>query len=252
MNATEDPTLEAEASENSYPLSPLQQGMTEAERRRIVEDWNYTRRDYPKDKCLHELFEEQAERTPDLPALVFEGERLSYRELNRRANQLAHYMLKLGVGCEALVGLYMERGPETIVGLLAVLKAGAAYVPIDASYPMARVEFMLRDSAMAVLLTQQRLVEGLPKDPVHTICLDADLPAIASESETNPAGRAQPENLAYVIYTSGSTGTPKGVLIEHRQILNYVQAIWERYGLKTGATFAMLQPLSVDSSQTVI
>ncbi|HEY2989059.1 MAG TPA: condensation domain-containing protein, partial [Candidatus Binatia bacterium] len=230
------------------------------ERQRLLVEWNSTKRDYPRDKCVHELFEAQVERTPDAVALVFpstgsghgEDGQITYRELNRRANQLAHYLKRRGLGPEVLAGIYMERSLEMALALLGILKAGAAYVPIDASYPQPRVEFMLRDSAMAVLLTQRRLAERLPQDGVHTICLDADCPDIARESDANPVSGARPENLAYVIYTSGSTGTPKGVLIEHRQILNYVQAIWERYGLKTGATFAMLQPLSVDSSQTVI
>jgi amino acid adenylation domain-containing protein len=226
--------------------------LTEAERHRLLVEWNDTKRNDRKDKCIHELFEEQVERTPDAVAVVFEDERLTYRELNRRANQLAHYLKKLGVGPEALVGLCAERSLEMIVGLLAILKAGAAYVPLDASCPNQRLEFMLQDTGMAVLLSQQRLVDGFPHDGMRTICLDADGHAVAPQSDSNPISCAKPENLVYVIYTSGSTGTPKGVLIEHRQILNYVHGISERLNLAPGAGFAMVQPLSADSSQTVI
>jgi amino acid adenylation domain-containing protein len=243
--------LEAVVANPERRLSDLPL-LTEAERHRLLAEWNDTKRNDRKDKCIHELFEEQAERTPDAVAAVFEDERLTYRELNRRANQLAHYLKKLGVGPEALVGLCVERSLEMIVGLLAILKAGAAYVPLDASCPNQRLEFMLRDTSMAVLLTQQRLVDGLPHDGMHTICLDADRHAIAPQSDSNPISCAKPENLAYVIYTSGSTGMPKGVLIEHRQILNYVHGISERLNLAPGAGFAMVQPLSADSSQTVI
>ena len=234
--------------------------LTEAERHQLLVEWNDTKRDYPKDKCVHELFEEQAERTPDAAAVVFpstgsghsEDKQLTYRELNRRANQLAHYLKKRGVGPEALVGLCVERSLEMVVGLLGILKAGGAYVPLDASSPNKRLAFMLQDAHIAVLLTQRRLVEGLSDEVRHTICLDTDWQAIARESDANPVSCAKGENLAYVIYTSGSTGTPKGVLVEHRQILNYVKGISDRLHLEPGAVFAMVQPLSVDASQTVI
>ena len=226
--------------------------LTEAERHQLLVEWNDTKRDYPKDKCIHELFEEQAERSPDAAAAVFEDTQLTYRELNRRANQLARYLQRFGVGPETLVGLYVKRSLEMVVGLLGILKAGGAYVPLDASYPTKRLAFMLQDAHIVVLLTQRRLVEGLSKDGVHTICLDTDWQAIARESDANPVSCAKGDNLAYVIYTSGSTGTPKGVLVEHRQILNYVKGVSDRLNLELGASFAMVQPLSVDSSQTAI
>jgi amino acid adenylation domain-containing protein/FkbM family methyltransferase len=234
--------------------------LREAERHQLLVEWNDTKRDYPKYKCVHELFEEQTERTPDAAAVVFpstgsghsEDKQLTYRELNRRANQLAHYLKKRGVGPEALVGLCVERSLEMVVGLLGILKAGGAYVPLDASSPNKRLTFMLQDAHVAVLLTKRRLVEGLSDEVRHTICLDTDWQAIARESDANPVSCAKGENLAYVIYTSGSTGTPKGVLVEHRQILNYVKGISDRLHLEPGAGFAMVQPLSVDSSQTVI
>jgi amino acid adenylation domain-containing protein len=226
--------------------------LTQAERHRQLVEWNDTRRDYPTKKCLHELFEQQAERTPDATAVVFEREQLTYRELNCRANQLARHLQKLGVGRETLVGLHMGRSLEMVVGLLGILKAGGAYVPLDAGYPVERVAFMLRDARIEVLLTRLRLVEVIREKRIQKICLDADWPIVGREIDANLGPTARPENLAYVIYTSGSTGGPKGVLIEHRQILNYVQGIQECYRLTSGASFAMVQPLSVDSSQTVI
>ncbi|HEY3304677.1 MAG TPA: amino acid adenylation domain-containing protein [Candidatus Binatia bacterium] len=234
--------------------------LTEAERHRILIEWNDTKRDYPTDKCIHELFEEQVERTPDAVAVVFpstgsgqsEDRQLTYGELNRRANQLAHYLKKRGVGPEALVGLCVERSLEMVVGLLGILKAGGAYLPLDTSSPNKRLAFILQDAHIAVLLTQRRLAEGLSDEVRHTICLDTDWQAVARESDANPVSSTKGENLAYVIYTSGSTGTPKGVLVEHRQILNYVKGISDRLHLEPGAGFAMVQPLSVDSSQTVI
>ena len=180
------------------------------------------------------------------------GTQLTYRELNRRANQLAHHLQSLGVGPEVLVGLCVERSVEMVVGLLGILKAGGAYVPLDPAYPKERLAFMLEDTQAPVLLTQQRLVIGLPQCRAQIVCLDSGWEVIAQESEENPVSAAQPENLAYVIYTSGSTGKPKGVLIEHRQILNYVHGIRDRCDLEPGTSFAMVQPLAVDTSQTVI
>jgi amino acid adenylation domain-containing protein len=226
--------------------------VTEAEGRRAVVEWNDTRRDYPGDRCLHELFEEQVARTPETTAVVFEDARLSYRELDRRANRLARHLRRLGVMPESLVGLGLERSADMIVGMLAVLKAGAAYVPLDPAHPAARVAFMLEDAGIAVVLSRRRLAKGWLPDGVRTVCLDTDWPAVAREDDTAPERWASPAGLAYVIYTSGSTGAPKGVLVEHRQILNYVQGIQERCGIEPGASFAMVQPLAVDSSQTVI
>jgi amino acid adenylation domain-containing protein len=226
--------------------------LTQAERHRQLVEWNDTRRDYPKDKCLHELFEQQAERTPDAVAVVFEREQLTYRELNGRANRLARYLQGLGAGPETLIGLHVERSIEMVVGMLGILKAGSAYVPLDAGSPRERLAFMLRDARIGILLTRRRLLDVLRDGRVRTVCLDADWPSVARESDANPGPAAGPDNVAYVIYTSGSTGGPKGVLIEHRQILNYVQGIQERYRLTPAASFAMVQPLSVDSSQTVI
>jgi len=226
--------------------------LTEAERQQLLVEWNDTKRDYPKDKCIHELFEAQVERSPDAVAVVFEDKHLTYRELNQRANQLAHHLRKLGVGPEVLVGICMERSLEMVVGLLGILKAGGAYVPLDPTYPKERLAFMLEDTQAPVLLTQERLIGRLPEHKANTTCLGTDWEVSARESGENLVPNARPENLVYVIYTSGSTGRPKGVLIEHQQILNYVKGIRDRFNLEPGAASAMVQPLSFDSSQTVI
>ena len=180
------------------------------ERHRLLVEWNDTAVDYPQDRLLHELFEDQAARAPEAVALVFEGARLSYGELNARANRLAHRLRAQGVGPETIVGLCVERSFEMIVGLLGVLKAGGAYLPIDPDYPRERILFMIEDAAPALVLTQDHLRERLP-ETVQTLRLDADWEEIARERAENPAPTATPQNLAYVIYTSGSTGRPKGV-----------------------------------------
>jgi amino acid adenylation domain-containing protein len=173
-------------------------------------EWNKTQRDYPEDRCLHQLFEEQVTRTPEAVAVIFEGQEISYAELNRRANQLAHYPRKRGVGPDVLVGLCVERSLEMMVGLLGILKSGGAYVPLDPAYPKERLAFMLEDAQVPVLLTQQRLLEGLPEQKPEAVCLDSDWEILAQESQANPACLARSHHLAYTIYTSGSTGKPKG------------------------------------------
>ncbi|MBW4564791.1 MAG: amino acid adenylation domain-containing protein [Mojavia pulchra JT2-VF2] len=183
--------------------------------------------------CIHQLFEAQAEKTPNAVAVVWENEQLTYRELNQRANQLAHYLQKLGVKPEVLVGLYVERSLYMVVGLLAVLKAGGAYVPLDPAYPQERIAFMLADAQVPVVLTQQRLVAGLPANLAQIICLDN---LITQESTENLSTEVSSENLAYVIYTSGSTGQSKGVMIQHRSLTNAYLAWEEAYQLRTAAS----------------
>ena len=210
--------------------------LTETEKRQLLVEWNDTRRADPKDKCFHELFEEQVERSSDSIAVVFEDQQLTYRELNTRANQLAHYLVKLGVGPEVLVGMCMERSIDMIVGLLGILKTGGAYLPLDPSHPKERLAFMLEDARAAVLVTQGKFVSQLPKltkdgQPTTAnhdqhrsgvigprflmVCLDKDWEQVAKESSENPIRVMTAENLAYMIYTSGSTGEPKGVAITH-------------------------------------
>ena len=190
--------------------------LTEAERHQLLVEWNDTAVEYPRDRCIHQLFEAQVERSPEATALVYEDQQLTYGELNARANRLAHHLRSLGVGPEVLVGVCLERSLELVVGLLAILKAGGAYVPLDPSYPAERLAFMLQDTQAPVLLTQQRLLAHLPAYAGHTLCLERDAAHIAQHPDTNPPTSATPTNLAYVIYTSGSTGTPKGVMVEQR------------------------------------
>jgi aspartate racemase len=196
--------------------------LTEAERHQLLAQWNKTATDYPQDRCIHELFEAQVEQTPEAIAVVFENQQLIYRELNARANQLAHCLRKRGVGPEVLVGVCLERSLEMVVGLLGILKAGGAYVPLDPTYPQKRLRFILEDAALPVLLTQECLVESLPHRGTEVVCMDVNWEVFARESSENLASGVIANNLAYVIYTSGSTGRPKGVAIEHHSTVALV------------------------------
>ena len=220
--------------------------LTAEERRQLLVEWNETRTEYPRDKCIHRLFEEQVERTPDALALIFENQRLTYRELNARANQLAHHLQKLGVGPEALVGLFVDRSLNMVVGLLGILKAGGAYVPLDPGYPRERLAFMLEDAHGTVLLTQARLRAALPANAPHAVCLDTDREMIADEAETNPPTRVAGGNLAYVIYTSGSTGKPKGVQVPHRAVVNFLSSMRHEFGLDSRDGLLAVTTLSFD------
>ncbi len=208
--------LEGVAADPDQRISDLPL-LTEAERYRLLSEWNNTASEYPRDKCVHELFEAQVARRPDAIASVFE-EHLTYRELNRRANQLAAYLKRLGVGPETPVGFCLERSAEMIVGILGILKAGGTYVPLDPAYPRERLAFMLEDTRTPVILVQQRLIEHLPEHQACVVRIDADWELIAQESEANPATCVTAEHLAYVMYTSGSTGKPKGIGIRRRAI----------------------------------
>ncbi|HEY9674007.1 MAG TPA: amino acid adenylation domain-containing protein [Waterburya sp.] len=209
--------------------------LEEAERHQLLIEWNHTFADYPRDKCIHQLFEEQVEYNSHAIAVIFEDVQtrhatsLTYGELNSRSNQLAHYLQKLGVGAEALVGICMERSVEMIVGMLGILKAGGAYLPLDSSYPKERLRLMLEDAQVSVLLTQEKLVGGLPDFSAsdrpngvlanpRIICLDTDWELITQGSDKNLTSSVTSNNLAYVIYTSGSTGKPKGVAIPHQAV----------------------------------
>jgi amino acid adenylation domain-containing protein len=221
--------------------------LTDAETHRLLVEWNDTARDYPKDKCIHELFEAQVERSPDAVAVVFEKQKLTYRELNQRANQLARYLKKLGVGPEVLVAICVERSLETIVGLLGILKAGGAYVPLEPEYPKHRLAFMLEDTQAPVLLTRARVIESLPDQGVTVVCFDKDWQEIASQRTENPDSESTSEDLAYVIYTSGSTGQPKGAAVPHRAIVRLLfGASYARFD--ADQTFLQLAPFSFDAS----
>nr|WP_231936465.1 non-ribosomal peptide synthetase [Fischerella sp. NIES-3754] len=207
--------------------------LSEAEKQQLLVEWNNTEAEYPQ-QCIHQLFEAQVERTPDAVAVVFQDEQLTYTQLNQRANQLAHYLQKLGVKPEVLVGICLPRSIEMLVGLLAILKAGGAYVPIDPAYPQQRLALMLEDAQVSILLTQQHLLEKLPAHQARVVCLDSDRSSIAQESQDNPINSSTANSLAYVIYTSGSTGKPKGVLGLHQGAVNRFAWMWQNYPFKQG------------------
>ncbi|HEX6751684.1 MAG TPA: amino acid adenylation domain-containing protein, partial [Longimicrobium sp.] len=221
--------LEQVAANADVRLSELEL-LGRAERALVLEEWNRTEAGYPADRCIHELFEAQAARTPGAVAVRFEEESLTYGELNERANRLAHHLVRLGVGPEVRVGICLERTLEMVVSLLAVLKAGGAYVPLDPAYPAERLAFMLADSDTSVLLTQEKL-RGLlvVESGVQVVVEEAAWAEIAAESAENVASRVAPRNLAYLIYTSGSTGIPKGVAIEHESAVAMLAWAWGVY-----------------------
>ncbi|MCP4904776.1 MAG: LLM class flavin-dependent oxidoreductase [bacterium] len=197
-------------------------------RARMLFEWNDTRVDYPSDRCIHELFDAQAERTPDEVAVVFEGESLSYRVLAARTNQLAHHLTELGVGRDKLVGIHLDRSLDMVVSVMAVLKSGGAYVPLDPTYPADRIAFMIDDSKLGVVLTTGSRCRELPSCEARIIALDRESAAIADRSVEAPRSDASPTDLSYVIYTSGSTGQPKGVMVEHRNVVNFFAGMDER------------------------
>ncbi|MBW4630835.1 MAG: amino acid adenylation domain-containing protein [Iphinoe sp. HA4291-MV1] len=238
--------------------------LTEIERHQLLVEWNDTQTDYPKNQCIHQLFEAQVERascrgatlTPDAIAVVFVDARsaasrrvdqqLTYCELNRRANQLAHHLRSLGVGPEVLVGICVERSLSMVIGLLGILKAGGAYVPLDPSYPQERLAFILQDAQVSVLLTQQRLIEAMPQHKAKVICLDTDWQTIAQQSQENLFSEVATNNLAYVIYTSGSTGKPKGVQIPHSALSNFLQSMRQTPGLSEQGVLLAVTTYSFD------
>jgi amino acid adenylation domain-containing protein len=222
--------------------------MTPQERRLLLTDWNATAVDYREPDCLHMLFEKQVERTPNLPAVAFEEQRVSYRELNERANQLARYLKTLGVKAESPVAICMERSLEMVIALLAILKAGGAYLPLDPEYPRERLAYMLKESQARVLLTRHDLLPRLPEDDGRFVNLDAVRQIVAKEDASNLRERVAPENLAYVIYTSGSTGNPKGVMISHRGICNRLLWMQQQYALHEHDRVLQKTPYSFDVS----
>ncbi len=239
--------LEAIAADAEQRIGALAL-LAPAEKRRITVAWNQTRRDYPTDKTVQELFEAQAEQSPDAEALVFEDRRLSYGELNRRANRVAHYLRTLGVGPEALVGLCLERSVEMVVGILAILKAGGAYVPLEPGYPRERLEFLLADTGAAVVLTDERSRDRLPPSQARVICLDRDRQLFEKEPEPNPARVNSDDHAAYVIYTSGSTGRPKGVINVQRGLRNRLQWMQATYRLTAEDRVLQKTPFTFDVS----
>ncbi|MBD1938354.1 non-ribosomal peptide synthetase [Microcoleus sp. FACHB-68] len=228
--------------------------LSESARYQLLVQFNSTQTNSPENKCIHNFFEEQTERTPNNIAVVYENQKLTYAELNARANLLAHHLQELGVDSDVIVGICVERSIEMIVGMLGVLKAGGAYLPIEPTMPAERIALMLEDAQVPVLLTQENLLQTLPIHSAQIVCIDR----IVADKVTENAGLLQSKKhnnltaLAYVIYTSGSTGTPKGVAIEHRNLSNYLHSILERLKLPAGASFATVSTFAADLGNTAI
>ncbi|WP_414572309.1 amino acid adenylation domain-containing protein [Nostoc sp. CCY 9925] len=236
-------------------LEPLrsykfQQLISDNEWHQLVVDWNDTISKYPADQCIHQLFEQQVEHTPDAVAAVFQDQQITYQELNCRANQFAHHLQALGVKPEVLVGICVNRSLEMLVGLLAILKAGGAYLPLDPTYPQERLAFMLLDSQIQVLLTQQQLLDKLPIHQAQTFCLDQDWQTISQQFQVNPNSKVHPHNLAYVIYTSGSTGKPKGTMIIHSGMVNYLSWCIKTYNVADGEGATVNSSIGFDATIT--
>jgi amino acid adenylation domain-containing protein len=225
--------------------------LTEAERHQLLLEWNNTQTNYPQVQCLHQLFAEQVEQTPDAVALVFEDEQLTYRELNARANQLARYLQSLGVRPEVLVGICLERSLEMVIGILAILKAGGAYVPLDPAYPQERLTFIVQDAQIPILLTQQQLIQALPESltrVTRVVCLDVEWGAIAQQNPQNFNSKNTVDNLAYIIYTSGSTGQPKGVLVKHENVTRLFDAVKSSFNFNQQDVWTLFHSIAFDFS----
>jgi amino acid adenylation domain-containing protein len=218
------------------------------EKHQLLVTWNKTRVDYSQNQCIHQMFEEQVERTPDAIAVVFENQQLTYQELNCRGNQLGQYLRDLGVKPDDLIGLCVERSPLMIIGILGILKAGGAYVPLDPTYPQDRLSFMLEDGQVSILLTQQKLIPQLPQHQAKSILLDVILDAIYQNSSENLSQVVNGSNLAYVIYTSGSTGKPKGVMIEQFGLYNLAKFQQSIFNLGSHSRILQFTSLSFDVS----
>ena len=218
------------------------------ERRQLLHGWNPGASSFRQDVSLHRLFEEQAERAPSATALIFEGASISYGELNRRANRLAHHLRVLGVGPETRVCLLLDRSPEMVVGMLAILKAGGVYVPLDPTYPAERLAFLLDDSGAEVCVTLRDFVEKYPPQKAAIVCLDSDSEVIDAQPEHNLVSTSDPDNLAYVIYTSGSTGKPKGVMVTHRNVTRLLAATHQWFKFDEQDTWTLFHSYAFDFS----
>src|SRR5215510_855319 len=230
---------------DTKPAVSLQ--LDQADIHKLLIEWNNTASEYPRNCCVHELFAEQAARTPAADAVVMGDDRLSYKQLNDYANQIAHYLRSIGVGAEVVVGLCVERSLEMIVGILGILKAAGAYLPLDRNYPDERVAYLLKDAGASVVLTSAETDASLSAYEVRTLRLDLKSATIAGQPKSNPESKVTPENLAYVMYTSGSSGAPKGVGVVHYNIsrlvrnTNYVQ-------ISPNDVFLQLAPVTFDAA----
>lgn len=221
--------------------------LTSGDRHQILINWNPTPTNYPN-ICIHQLFEEQVKRTPEAIAVVFQGKQVTYRELNARSNRLAHCLRNRGAGPEIVVGIFIERSVEMVVAQLAVLKAGSAYLPLDPTYPKGRIQWMISESRIHLLLTQESLLEELPAFDGEALCVDRDQELWKQENSENLKTNIGPENLAYVIYTSGSTGRPKGVTIVHGSVVNYLVFLIKMAGVKPEDVVLQVSSMSFDPS----
>jgi len=226
--------------------------LSDRQQAHLLTHFNQTEADYSPAQCLHQIFEAQVEQAPQNIAVVFEDKQHTYAELNARANQLAHYLQRLGVGIESLVGIYLERSLDLVVSLLAVLKAGGAYLPLDPALPAESVEFRLQNAQVAVLLTQADLLEKLSVPKSQVVSLDRDWEIIDREEAVNCCSSVTPQQLAYVLFTSGSTGKPKGVAVEHQQLFNYTRAISDKLALSVCRSFATVSTFAADLGNTAI
>src|ERR1035438_2521838 len=217
-----------------------------ADRVRNAEALNQTKTEYPRDACLHELLAQQARLTPESVAIEFQGRSLSYAELDARSNQLAHFLRNRGVRADRLVGICVERSLEMVVALLGILKAGGAYVPLDPAYPSDRIQYVLDDAHVMLLLTHDSLLGSLPTTSAEVICLDPEWRAFQDEDTGPVTTDVKPENLAYVIYTSGSTGKPKGVQLEHRSVVNFLRSMRREPGMTGSDVLVAVTTLSFD------
>jgi len=222
------------------------------ERQQLLVEWNATEADFGGDDCVHELFERQVEQTPDNVAVEYGSQEITYRELDRRANQLARYLRKHGVGPEMVVGIWVERSVEMVVGILAVLKVGGAYMPLDGNYPEERLAYMIEDAQVSLMLVGKEQEKRMPRVWVPVVMMDGEDREWEREEEGKVESGVYGENLAYVIYTSGSTGKPKGVGVEHRQLANYIHAIGEKLQIEVGMRLALVSTYAADLGYTMI
>ena len=222
--------------------------LTKAEEYQLLVSFNDTATPFSRDQCVHALFEEQSKQSPDAIAVIFEQDKLSFAELNARANQLAHHLRSLGVGPEVRVGICLDRALEMIIGMLAVLKAGGAYVPLDPTYPKERLAFILEDSQISAMLITERLTGALPEHEATVVCLDTRRAEIAQRSDANPNCGVTADNLVYVIYTSGSAGKPKGVMVSHRNVINFFAGMDQRIEADSTLTWLAVSSISFDIS----
>lgn len=237
--------LEAVVTSPTAPISHLPL-LTQEEEQQLLVFWNHTQCPYPQDQCLHQLVEAQVERTPNAVAVIFGEDALSYQQLNERANQLAHRLLTLGIAPDTLVGIALDRSLDMVVAVLAILKVGGAYVPMDLTYPRERLAFMIEDANLTILLTEQRFAEQLPSEGRTLLCLDHLFPTLSVTHTENPKVSVRPEHLAYVLYTSGSTGRPKGVMIPHRAVVNLLTSIQHEPGIRPEDRLLAITTLSFD------